>query len=168
MPSISRCQIADVELRPARTDHRQAIRDLHRASWATAYAPFVPARAMAGLDAHMDVVWSDLRPGVICAWHGGRLIGFVRVADRGGWPYIDNLHAAPDLRGRGIGAALLNAAFGALRPRGRCWLTVIAANAGARRFYRTHGGWEGAAFDEAVPGHPVAVLPVIWVRLPQR
>jgi len=54
---------------------------------------------------------------------------------------VENVYVVPDRRGEGVGSALLAAAQDRLRERG-CdvfFLEVLAANDGARRFYRAAG-----------------------------
>jgi ribosomal protein S18 acetylase RimI-like enzyme len=141
---------------------------LHRASWASAYAGMVPPEALgAPLDAHMARTWSDLPSGVLLARQRGRAVGFVRLIDKKGWPYVDNLHVRPDLKGGGIGRALMGSVVARLRARGagRLWLTVVMENRGARAFYRRLGGYEGARMREVLLGAPVDTHPVIWTRL---
>jgi len=156
------------DITPATPDDLDAIRDLHTASWADAYARFVPAEALERLDPEMAERWATLPEGVLCARDGDRLAGFIRLKTRQGWPYIDNLHTRPDLRGQGIGASLMRAGFARLRDEGagRAWLTVIDGNIAARRFYISQGGHEGARMVERVLGHPTATRPVLWLRLP--
>ena len=144
-----------------------AIRRLHGASWRDAYAPFVPPVALDRLGPEMAARWAVLPTGVICARDGREVVAFARVKARQGWPYLDNLHTAPGLRGRGLGTVLIRAVASrvAAHGGGRLWLTVIADNSAARRFYGRHGGIEGAAMVEAVLGHPVTTRPVIWNHL---
>jgi GNAT superfamily N-acetyltransferase len=54
---------------------------------------------------------------------------------------LDELYVAPELRGRGIGSALLTAAETVVRERGGTLLeiNVDGADTGARRFYERHG-----------------------------
>jgi GNAT superfamily N-acetyltransferase len=70
---------------------------------------------------------------VIVAEHEGGIAGFAAVV--GG--ELDGLFVEPDLWGRGIGRALVDAATNAARKRGLA-LTVIA-NPSARRFYESCG-----------------------------
>ncbi len=67
-----------------------------------------------------------LRPNV---WYEGRVA------------LLDELYVAPDLRGRGLGSALLDAAEGVTRQRGGELLevNVDGDDTDARRFYERHG-----------------------------
>lgn len=156
-----------IHLQEAREADLGAIRQLHTESWQSAYAPFVPEAALHALPAEMAARWSSLPSGVICARDDSGLVGFVRLKTRQGWPYIDNLHALPERRGEGIGGVLIRAAAEKLQSggSGRVWLTVIAGNMGARRFYARHGGVEAGQGIEPVLGHPTPVLAVVWNRL---
>jgi ribosomal protein S18 acetylase RimI-like enzyme len=100
---------------------------------------------------------------VVVAEVGGAVRGFVALdlAHEGG-PYIDNLHVAPGAQGQGLGVALLAAAAREALPKGRLWLTVMAGNAGARRFYARAGGAEGAEIEDALFGTPARAFPVRW------
>ncbi len=167
-PGISVKAVGDgITLREAREADLDDIRTLHTESWRSAYAPFVPNAALQDLPKEMAARWAELPSGVICAHDGGRMVGFVRLKTRQGWPYIDNLHALPERRGEGIGAVLIQAAGERLQAdgSGRVWLTVIAGNMGARRFYARHGGVEAGQGIEPVLGHPTPVLAVVWNRL---
>lgn len=153
-------------LTPATPDDLVAIRDLHHSSWRTAYRGMVPDAALgAPLDNHMARTWATLPPGITLARDGARLLGFVRLKANAGWPYVDNLHVAPDLRGGGTGRALMAAAARQAGDRGRLWLTVLAANSGARLFYARMGGCETARITETLLGTRVTTFPVIWNHL---
>ncbi|WP_099827417.1 GNAT family N-acetyltransferase [Oceaniglobus indicus] len=153
---------------PAHADDLQSIHDIHKASWASAYASMVPDEALgAPLDAHMARTWSELPGGILLARLDDVPVGFIRLKTRDGWPYVDNLHVDPKLRSGGIGRALMAAGCAELQAQdaGRVWLTVVAANHGARRFYKRMGGIEAAQIREILLGVEVATYPVIWTRL---
>jgi GNAT superfamily N-acetyltransferase len=59
----------------------------------------------------------------------------------GGVALLDELYVRPDLRGRGIGTAMLGRAFELLRERGAGLfeVNVDEDDRGARRFYERHG-----------------------------
>lgn len=78
----------------------------------------------------------------------GEVVGFVSFAlERGAYDgdeargIVHNVYVAPDHRDRGIGGDLLAAAESALADAGASVvaLEAMAANDGARRFYRRHG-----------------------------
>ena len=85
---------------------------------------------------------------LLVAVDGGEAVGFVTFeresgvyeqdATRG---LVENVYVVPGRRGEGIGSALLSAAEDRLRERGcdAFFLEVLAANGGARRFYREAG-----------------------------
>jgi len=85
---------------------------------------------------------------LLVAREDGGMVGFATVepdvgryegdTDRG---VVTNLYVAPDHRREGVGSALLAAAEDRLRELGarRVGLEVLAANEGARRFYRRAG-----------------------------
>jgi len=153
-------------LTPATPDDLPALCALHHASWLSAYRGMVPDAALgAPLDDHMARTWATLPPGITLAQGGTRLLGFMRLKHNKGWPYVDNLHVAPDLRGAGVGRALMGAACEQAQGGGRLWLTVLASNTGARRFYTRLGGVEGARITDTLLGAPVTTFPVIWAHL---
>ena len=78
------------------------------------------------------------------AREGGEPVGFVLAHPRGvaGSPYVAAVAVAASARGRGVGAQLLEHVAGHFRAEARhLFLFVSSFNAGARRFYETHG-WE--------------------------
>lgn len=87
---------------------------------------------------------------VTVAEREGAVRGFIAVDGEG---YVGGLYLAPAARGRGIGAALLDAAKAA-RPEGLT-LWTFALNAPARRFYARQGfvetGGTPGDNDEGLP-----------------
>ena len=71
---------------------------------------------------------------VLVAGRDGAAAGFLAVDGEG---FVAALFVAAGARGRGVGAALVDAAK-ALRPEGLT-LWTFAVNSGARRFYARHG-----------------------------
>jgi hypothetical protein len=99
---------------------------------------------------------------VLLAWRGGEGVGFVAAWLRSRDCYVDNLHVLPDLRGGGIGRALIGAAAQRLAATGAtsASLGVFAANEGALRFYAALGGEvgperPGETFGQIVPEREV-------------
>jgi len=96
---------------------------------------------------------------VLVAEREGAVAGFLGMDGEG---FVSALFVAEAARGRGAGAALLDAAK-ALRPEGLTLFT-FEANAGARRFYARHGfvetGGTAGENDEELPD----VMLVWWPR----
>jgi len=91
-------------------------------------------------------------PDAFClvAWREHVAVGYVLVTVNSGSPtwasvtrfgYVESVSVLPEARGAGIGAALLRAAEDHLATLGveHVELTVVAANADARRFYEREG-----------------------------
>jgi len=142
---------------------------IHRDSWQSAYrgmvsdaflkseVPGIMARKWAAMPAAEDRL--------LVAEAGDALAGFVAlIRDHEGGPYVDNLHVAPEGRGRGTGRLLMARLAGALLASGgdTLWLTVIRENGPSRAFYRAIGGVEGPGGWEDLFGQPVFALPVHW------
>jgi GNAT superfamily N-acetyltransferase len=75
----------------------------------------------------------------LVAWDAGAPVGHAHLAPS---PLeVQDMYVIPELRGRGIGTALLHAAEDEARSRGatRLTLTVGVDNARARRLYERHG-----------------------------
>jgi GNAT superfamily N-acetyltransferase len=102
----------------------------------------------------LDELRADIaQPGAIAlgAWLGARLVGSVRGRVDGRRMEVARLSVAPDVQGRGVGAALLAAVHGAA-PRAvtSTWLVTGARSADNQRFYAA-GGYRvaGAVRDSA-------------------
>ncbi|WP_303783285.1 GNAT family N-acetyltransferase [Sandarakinorhabdus limnophila] len=105
--------------------------------------PTTPAKALvAGLEAHS--LWVAAAP---------QPCGFLLTAATAGWLHIQQLSVARDAQGRGLGAALLQAAIAAAPALhcGRLSLTTDRWLAWNAPFYARHGFAEVAAHDPALP-----------------
>lgn len=158
---------SETRVRPAQQADLPALAALQIHSWQVAYRPFLPARFLSkSVPDILTERWSAW-PGpawrVDTLWQDTHLAGFVALdlAHKGG-AYIDNLHVAPEYQGRGLGADLLAAAAHHVPEDGPLWLTVIAGNMPARRFYRRAGGVEGPLGTEELYGQRVETHPVTW------
>jgi GNAT superfamily N-acetyltransferase len=80
----------------------------------------------------------------------GRLVGFLGLYEATG--YLDQVYVEPDLRGQGIGTALLAQAR-QVCPSGLS-LHALQANHAARAFYLRHGFVEGPTGVNRVNGQP--------------
>lgn len=105
---------------------------------------------------------------VLVAEDGEQFLGFIAVwTDHRGPALIDNLHVAPDRRGKRIGEKLLRAAARRLRARRirRAFLWAFVANLSAIRFYTRLGGLaDRRSFREFPPATP-ACQRMTWRRL---
>lgn len=157
-------------IRPATGQDRDAICALHLASWQDSYGVELPKAVLRDdLPAYLKGKWARRRLKapelVLVSEADGRVAGFVCVLTDHTPPLIDNLHVAPDLRGRGIGAALLRAAREVLWIEGhdRAYLTVLQSNPRAVKFYLAQGGQDGGAVDDILVGRPVKAQRIDFV-----
>ena len=150
-------------IRRATPDDRAAIRDLHLASWRSSYGGVLSEDYLReDLPADMEAKWAARSFGppelVLVDYTDDELTGFACTLTDRDPPLIDNLHVRPDLRGGGTGTDLLAATKAALRAAGfdRAYLTVLAENDRAHRFYLRNGGTDEGAVEDNLVGHPVA------------
>ena len=96
---------------------------------------------LAAADARLPLHRLDAGTGFyVVAWDGGHPVGHAYLALTSPLE-VQDMYVLPELRGRGIGTALLRAAEDEARTRGatRLTLTVGVDNAGARQLYERHG-----------------------------
>lgn len=164
------------EIRDAGPDDALDIAALHVASWKTAYRGMVSDQALDDLAiADFEPIWRETLaafPGnVQGAWLGTSLQGFVcagPIVDRDPDQVLDGfihaLHVAPDLKGRGIGKALLHAGFRWLLSQGcsMAGLWVFEKNLASRMFYKRMGGEDVARQMTDVLGEDVPEIGMQW------
>lgn len=139
---IRPARLADLPLLPA-----------IEASAATLFAGTAMAHVMGGATTPMTALEQGLASG--CLWvaqHEGPC-GFLLAAAEAGWLHVLELSVARGAQGRGLGAALLQAAIGAAPELGCRFLSLttdrlLAWNA---PFYARHGFVERPADDPALP-----------------
>ena len=159
-------------LRPAVPDDVPALAELGRASFTAAFGHLYKPEDLAAFLAdyrtpakfreHLD----DPATLVQVVEEDGRLAAYCLIVrghrfDEQGEPrperpvFVSQLYCAPDLTGRGLGAALLEWAIG----EGRAWgadavqLSVFSENFGAQRFYQRYGFAHVADIDFWVGNH---------------
>ncbi len=136
-------------IREAGPSDADAVAALHLASWRSAYRGILADAYLDGqAEADRLALWrgrfsegADARI-VLVAEEAGELAGFVCLERRADDPWgllVDNLHARPDRRGRGIGRLLLREIARRI-PGDPVHLWVLEANGPARRFYERIGG----------------------------
>jgi len=165
-----------VPLRAATAADSSAIAALHVASWQSAYRGLLSDAYLDGpAPAERAALWEqrfrEPKPNqhVIVAEADGRLTGFACAfgADDPQWgTLLDNLHVAPDLKGRGLGKALLRAIAewcAASHPGVPLHLWVLEGNERAIRFYEALGGRRADRTTWTAPdGHTVYDLRYAW------
>ena len=149
-----------LRIREANGGDASRIAGLHIRSWRTAYASFMPVAYLDLLDqdGHRLGYWQPLldraEPGAqawIAFWSEVPA-GFAFVAPRQpdatgtqavpeGCGWLEHLHVAPELRGRGLGRPLFWHALAGLHGAGfsEAVLWVYEANTAARAFYERQG-----------------------------
>lgn len=141
-------------LRPATPADAERVAALHVLSWRSAYrGSFSDAYLDGPIEAERRSFWHNRydhpRAGlwtVLAEAADGSLEGFLcLLADHDPhWgTLIDNLHARPDRKRRGVGRALMRAAADHLLhalPRRPLYLYVLETNVAAQAFYRGLGG----------------------------
>ena len=159
-----------MSLREATADDLALINDLHVRSRRIAYRGQVS-------DHYLDVVmpaasledWTRKLPQMLAG--GGRILiaqsaslalGFVCMltADADGSVYINNLHALPEHKGRGVGSALLDAAAQWARASGAraMHLRVLETNTPAIGFYESRGWRCVERVDDRWGDSPIVAL----------
>jgi GNAT superfamily N-acetyltransferase len=167
------------QIRPAASDDALEIARVRVDSWRAAYAGIVPAPLLEAMDA--SVFAERLARRLDGPDHGvlvtespdGAIEGFVISGECGdddapGTGEVYAIYLAPDVRGRGLGAPLLEAACGWLGGRrfATVVLWVLTANGPARRFYERQGfQQDGGARTLDFDGTPIEE---IRYRRPQR
>lgn len=156
------------QFRSAVQADRDAIADLHAASWRNAYRDALSPEYLAG-----DVVgdrrrlWDerltqpDGHQHVVVAHQGELLLGFACVYSGSSeiWgSLLDNIHVAQGLQRTGLGSALLGAIAGHClqrAPRAGLFLWVLQDNLAAQGFYKKHGASNVGADMWDAPGGTV-------------
>ncbi len=151
--------------REANSNDAAAIAALHTKSWRHAYRGILRDDFLDG-EVFQDraAVWEQrlaappARQFVLVAEENMKMVGFVCVygdADAHWGSLIDNLHVAKEMKGRGIGKALVKAAAAWIRenhPSAGMYLWVYEANVAARRFYENLGAANAEFIVKENPG----------------
>ena len=123
-------------------------RALTNRSWLSTYPPLIGEQATRDIiaDRHSHARFaaqavaaeSDPVGMFLVAEMDGTVAGHCYAFEKGGC-YVDRLHVAPELKGRGIGRSLLDYLEAAQSPGSRIWLDVLEGNDSAMAFYRKAG-----------------------------
>ena len=162
-------------IRIASASDAHEIAKLHASSWRIAYRGLLTDLYLDNdLAGERSIYWTEkmtcLSPQefVLIAEDGdGRLEGFIAVMDQPEKTFaalVDNLHVRPDLKGKGIGRMLMQAAARKLLASGRSnyYLWVLNGNDPAARFYESIGGVAGDQKNHLFGGKEVAATRYGW------
>jgi GNAT superfamily N-acetyltransferase len=161
-----------LRIRSASANDTELIARLHIESWRNAYQGMLPREYLEDrLEAERLEHWRSRMPSLIeangtvaIAECDGQSMGFVclEAPDQEGSVLVDNLHARPHLKGRGIGSALLVFARGWARQYGATMmhLFVLESNLAARAFYAAQG-WRETKKEQDV----MAGIDIVHLRL---
>lgn len=165
-------------VRKAHAADADAIARIYVESWRDTYAGVIPDHVLLGMsrrrqavDWHGVIVHRRRAQRVFVAESDGRILGFGSCGPvrHTGLPYqgeVYTLYVDGDHRGKGIGAALLRALFGALSRdgMGSALVWVLAANP-ARFFYEALGGRFVAVREEKLWGTVLPQMAYGWPDL---
>jgi GNAT superfamily N-acetyltransferase len=158
----------------------EAIAHLHATSWRIAYRGILSNEFLAGpVFANRLELWKGrlvdpppLDQVVVLDEEAGEMQGFACAffdADPDWGALLDNLHVAPNLKGKGLGRLLMaDVARRVLQhdSSSRLHLWAYEANVGAQRFYERLGGQATAVVSELAPdGAHVNAVRYCWSDL---
>ena len=136
--------MSDVQLRAASSDDVEAARALTNRSWLATYAlligeettrNIIKARHASSLFAKQ---LANDQNTFLVALRANQIVGHCYAYPKQG-TYIERLHVEPDLKGGGIGRAMLEHVEAQNAPGSRIWLEVLKGNDNAVEFYERNG-----------------------------
>ncbi len=137
---------ATVEVRrPVNDSEVEAARELTNRSWLCTYAPIIGEGETQGIIAsrHAPQLFAAQAASneseFLVAASGNTIVGHSFSFAKGCGVYIDRLHVAPNLKGGGIGRALLTHTESSCGAGTRLWLEVLEGNDNAVGFYERLG-----------------------------
>jgi ribosomal protein S18 acetylase RimI-like enzyme len=166
------------DIRDAVKQDFPSIARLHAASWKVAYRGILPDAFLDGdLENDREQRWAGIAERMapsdhlLIALSGSSPAGFISgwtTAATGCDPdfdlHIDNLHVRPDLRGQKLGLALMRE-LSRRQPadrKVRAYLSVLAGNEPARRFYLRLGGRLSDTQDTKIGGAVIGETRIVW------
>lgn len=139
-------------IRKAHVEDAEKIAVLHANSWKNTYRGILSGHFLeAEVEKDRLQHWKKKLPSlthsefVLVAEKDNTLLGFVALLDKpeaGFDAFIDNLHTRGDMKGKGVGTALMRAVAQRLQQSGRksVYLWVLKGNHPAEEFYKRRGG----------------------------
>lgn len=168
-----------MHIRLANPSDASAIAELHATSWRNSYREALSQAYLAGdVVAERQRLWESrlsqpsANQHVLLAQSGAALVGFACVygAEHKDWgSYLNNIHVAQAMHGKGIGKVLLNSAASlCLQSNGESsmYLWVLQSNDKAQRFYSRFGAANvGVDMWEAPDGSSSPLYRFSWPSL---
>ncbi|NGN69479.1 GNAT family N-acetyltransferase [Streptomyces sp. A7024] len=159
-----------ITIRDAVPADAPAVREVGLVTWPPTYGPIMGDAYVAdGLERYwgLDFIERLIAEGrvSVAATADGAVVGMTSVSPgEDGIPVMWKLYVHPDHHGKGVGSALLRAAFArAARTSDRLRLDVLDGNDAAHAFYKAKGFREtGRSSDEENPEWPDTV----WMEAP--
>ncbi len=136
--------MSEVQVRTATSDDIEAARALTNRSWLTTYAPLIGEKTTLDIieTRHAASLFAEQAANPDCtflvALRDGQIVGHCYAFPKKG-TYIERLHVEPDLKGGGIGRAMLDHVEAQHEPGSRIWLEVLQGNDNAVAFYERTG-----------------------------
>jgi ribosomal protein S18 acetylase RimI-like enzyme len=147
-------------VRPATADDVTAIRTIAGASWRETYAGLIDADA---IERFLAAAYAPERLRVRIERHEVLVAGcagdvapsaFAETVDHGDHLQLAAIYVLPELRGRGLGSALLDAIL-ERRPATPIAADVLVGNTLAEPFYEARGFEPGELMVEEIAGEPI-------------
>ena len=151
-----------------------AVASLHARSWMIAYRGLLSDEYLDNdLEGERKKYWRSKAPAMtamefmLVAALQDDIVGFITVMDipqRGLSALVDNLHVRSDLKGLGVGGALMKAAARKLMRSGRhsFYLWVLEGNTAAEKFYISKGGVPEDKIASEFGGKVVNATRFVW------
>ena len=159
----------NIIIKPMKTEDEIAGKGrVHYRAWQEAYRGLVDGGYLAGMSEEKCVAQAHKwRENILVARDGDRVIGFVGAGcsfdvDFGECGEIFALYVLSEYHGRGVGYALMNAAFERLSDSKRVILWVLRGNERAIRFYERRGFRFDGGEKEIVLGTPRVELRMVY------
>lgn len=154
----------EVQVRKASSEDVEAARALTNRSWLTTYAPLIGKDVTASIieTRHAAPLFAAQAANpehtFLIAARDDEIVGHCHTFPKQR-TYIDRLHVEPDLKGGGIGRAMLDYVEAQHKTGSRIWLEVLDGNASALAFYERVGfKFEGmAGDDDGLAGVPALI-----------
>lgn len=133
----------DLLIRAATLDDVKAIRSIGLLTWPATYLSFTsPDFVMENLNTwwtHDSVSASITDDTTFIALHDGQAVGTLTLGLFEDEPVIWKIYVVPEAHGRGVGTALMDAAFGAIDPAHDVRIEFVKGNSTAQAFYERRG-----------------------------